>query len=153
MKDLTNENVAELASSALASMAFMILDPANGVEGTAMSHHASIAYSSEDEQSEVFVSASDGFLSELASSMLGVEIEEVSMEEEGLPALTELANVLAGEVTRALGAESARFDVGIPELIDDCPEPMSTREAVGCYLDSMGEMLRILVVRKEQGDS
>jgi len=150
MKDLTNEHVADLATSALESMAFMMLDPADASDATEMDHHARISYSSNDECSEVFLSASQGFLSELASSMLGVEIEDVSMEEEGLPALTELANVLAGEVARALGAESTPFDVGMPELIDSVPEPMSTRESVDCYLDSMGEMLRVLVVRQGQ---
>ncbi len=153
MNDLTQDNVSELATAALEGMAFMIVDLADSAEDVEMNYHASITYSSNEEHSEVFLSASEGFLAELASSMLGVEVEEVSMSEEGIPALTELANIMAGEVARTLGAETNPFDVGIPVVVDSVPDSDDAQDTVGCYLDSMGEMLRVLVVRKQVGAS
>jgi len=144
---LTEGKVMELTCSILENMAFMMLEEAVDVDAMEPTFHTRIEYAIDQEASEVFLSATTGFLEELASGMLSAEPEDVSAGEEGLQALQELSNVIVGEIGRALGAESTPLIVGLPEVIYDIPTQKEGTECLDCVLDSMGETLRVLVHR------
>ena len=153
MKDLTKDAIAELTSAALEKMAFMLLDVVDELEvseGEGPYHHASIQYEIECECSDIYLSASSGFITELASAMLGIDEEEVIATDEGAQALCELANILAGEVGRILGAEHAPFHPGLPHRIPELPTAGQSSADIVCCFDSMGEGLRVLLRRRSK---
>lgn len=146
---LTTEQVSEAVAGALESIAFMLLDGAE-TEEQSYSQHTRIEYSGSHETSEVRLSATDGFLLELASNLIGVDISEVSPELEGTQALSELANIVCGEVVRVLGGTDSSFRMGLPESIQDGVGLNETTELVECQLESEGEFLRVTVARQQR---
>ncbi|MFT5290364.1 MAG: hypothetical protein ACI8QC_004043 [Planctomycetota bacterium] len=151
MNDLTPDKVAEIAGMALESMAFMVMDPVDTNDEHDVQFRTAITYNNDLEDSELFLSASEGFTIELASALLGIDIDEVDPNEDGSMALSELTNILAGEVGRVLGAETSLFDVGIPKLIVDLPDASTDARVVECLLDTMGDSLHVLIYRTAKG--
>jgi len=93
MKPLTRDEVSESVANALESIAFVLAEP-GGPSDQQYSRHARIRYDGPGESSELLLSATDGSLVELASNLIGVDPDAVSPEQEGLQALTELANIV-----------------------------------------------------------
>jgi hypothetical protein len=147
MKTLDPAAVDGLVANALEQMAFVMADPVDSPEGD-FDRHSRIEFWNEHERSEVFVSASDGFLVELASSMLGEDEDDVEASEDGVLALKELANVLAGEVITALGGAKIPFNLGIPELVNGPEDPGGEEEVLERLFDAEGEGLRVSVRRR-----
>ena len=144
--ELSEEKISDAVTGVLESIAFVLAEPCE-VDDQEFSRYARIQYSGPGEESEVVLSATDGFLCELASNLLGTDISEISVDVEGVQALTELANIVCGEVVLMLGSEEQVYSLGLPEILlsDDIQHDDSSM--VGCGLESDGEYLRVYVSR------
>lgn len=140
MPEITPDSLAELATHALERTAFMLVDPADAADPGRLTRHAHIAYTGEEGDGEVYVSASEGFTLELASSLLGCEPEEIDVDEQGADAVRELANILAGSILTTIGGVEHAFRMGLPETTDSSAADDS---CITCAMDSMGEPLTI----------
>lgn len=136
-----------LIANALERMAFVLTEHGDEVEVDAFDQHARVTYSSEHEEAEVYLSASEGFLREFAASLLGLEPEDPRLAPNLTAGLTELANILAGEIVVSLGGEEQRFVLGIPEScsVDTVPR---TAPSASCTRESMGKRLQVNVFRR-----
>ena len=111
--------------------------------------HVRIEMASVNDKFLVHLSGDSGFLSEVASSMLGVLPEEVHPGEQGRQALLELGNVVGGAVVRRLGGETIEFDLGLPASIEETllvkmEKKLGEPVALGC-LESEDGYLRVAV--------
>lgn len=116
MTDLNPDRMAELAIEALERTAFVLAEPAESEDEFKPAYFARVGFTGAAE-GHVVLAADGGFVSELASSMLGVEPEEVAPDTEGQQALNELANIVGGSVIIDLGGEKADYKYGLPEQI------------------------------------
>lgn len=142
MNQLTADRLSELTTCALERTAFVLAEQADDQSASAMNpvtHVAKIKYSGPS-SGEVFIGASEGFLRELASSLLGVEPEEIDPQSHGQDALQELANIIGGSIILELGGEDCRFSLGLPELTSVDAVPAA---GCACVLDSEGERLDV----------
>ncbi len=117
MNTINDRQLSDLLTAALESIAFVLAERIDMEEAATYArptHFARIAYSGAN-SGEVILGASDGFLRELASSLLGVEPEEINVEEQGCDALRELANIVGGSVVFELDGEDCRYTLGLPE--------------------------------------
>lgn len=147
MKELTHERIEELVSHILETMAFVFVEAQEEAEDFGPLFHSKISYFGPDESTDLFLSASQGFLVELASSMLGMEPNDIDPAVEGLQALDELANIVCGEVIQSIGGEDAVFSQGIPERVDGPTPAAENSEPLEVTLDSEGEPLRVILSR------
>lgn len=140
MSPIDHDTLQTIITDALERTAFVIVDPCDDAAGLSPPKlHAKIRYSG-PASGTIVVSASEGFLVELASSILGVEPEEVRLDVEGRDALRELANIIAGSALVAIGGEDTPYSLGLPEAID--ARPTATPDAT-CVVESMGESLAV----------
>jgi hypothetical protein len=146
MNDMNADLLIDLATQALERTAFVLTDPVDPDETAdypPLTRFARVAYHG-PAVGEIFLCATDGFVAELASSLLGVEPEEVQPGGEGADALRELANILGGSVIRELGGEQCEYSLGLPELAAAADRPPTDATGVvTCCLDSEAELLRI----------
>lgn len=138
--------LADLTIEALERTAFVLADPAESTPNlsdlSSRAIGARIKYAGE-ENGEFFLFASEGFVIELASGLLGVEPEEVDLSVHGDDALRELSNILGGSLILELGAEQRPISLGLPERCDPRthrPSPEDTSTVV----ESIGEPLFII---------
>lgn len=142
MSTIDHDTLQQIIVDALERTAFVIVDPCDedaADDLTPPTLHARIDYSGPTSGTLV-LSASEGFLVELASSILGVEPDEVRVDVEGRDALRELANIIGGSALVAIGGESMPYALSLPDVIDAPLEP--TPDAT-CAVESMGESLRV----------
>ncbi len=142
MNTIDSNQLRMLLSESLERTAFVIVDPVeeDEISGLApVDFHASIGYAGPS-SGHVYLSASTGFLTELASSILGCEPDEVRLESEGMDALTELANIVGGCVIVAIGGEQTPYALELPHTIASLPD---TAGGVSCTVESMGERLTV----------
>jgi len=150
MKDLTQENITELVSSILETMAFVFVEPSGQKVDVSELRHSKISYFGAEESAHLFLSASDGFLVELASSMLGAEPDEIDASVEGRQALNELANIVCGEVIHSIGGEERVFSQGLPEEVEALePTADGDQSIQGVVESEEGEFLHVLLTRAE----
>jgi len=139
---IPTERLAEMVTDALERTCFMISDPsdadASARNGYTLTHSARIAYNGPD-AGFVYVVASDGFLEELASSLLGCEPEEINLDVDGRDAIKELANIMGGSVTLELGGDKSEYRLGLPEQ-SDVADPGGGTDI---YIESMAGALRV----------
>ena len=145
MKQFDADRLAQLAVRALERTAFVLADPVDSEAATelpAVTRAARIAYSGPT-CGEFFLAASEGFLRELASSMLGVEPQEVDPDNQGQDALKEPANLVGGSGILELGDDDRLHSLSLPVLCrpDEIPAVDSGRQ---CFLDSDGELLQVV---------
>ena len=151
MTDVTATRLAELAVEALERTAFLISDPMPpeaAHEFDRPSWFSTITYHG-SAKGALHLSASDGFVRELASSLLGVEPEEVDMQTHGRDAINELANIVGGSVTLELGSDTQQFSLGLPEEAEPDASPSAGANVTLCFLESEGELLTISHVAGE----
>lgn len=86
--------------------------------------------------------ATEGFLRELAASLLGVEPGEVDVQNHGTDALREMANIVGGSVIMALSEGACEFSLGLPELLG---------ASVGAMIDAQTDVDARCVVVGESG--
>ena len=140
MEELNEERICQLVSTALERIAFVFAEQLELSDESPSDRHAEIHFSSPETSGHLVLSATTGFLEEVAANLLGVEVEEVT-EEEGVQALTELANIIGGEVVLALGASSIPFELGLPREIDAAPP--ASEEARSACVESDGGLLEV----------
>lgn len=122
MTTLTAENFQATAANALERMAFVFTEPATETVGEALAQcttHASIEITGDSQRAWIVVSASHDFLAEVAASMMGVEQDEIDIDEHAEATVHELANVLGGELVMALGGADTPLRLSLPATLDD----------------------------------
>ncbi len=144
MNPINATRLADMTISVLERTAMVLAEPAE--EGRAhapASRFARIRYSGPT-SGELVLGASEGFLRELASSLLGVDPLEVDVDAQGRDALKEMANIVGGSVVLDLGGESGAYSLGFPEITHepttDAPEPARSAR---CTVTAEGEPLRV----------
>ena len=151
MTTMTNEELGEIFERILEQMAFAFPDEPES-DDPEFERHVHIHYEGLDEEGEVVVSASDGFLREFASGMLGVDPGEIAAED-CVASLRELANVICGEVVHALGGEERRIRLGLPEDGEDpLADGQSTEDKgqpLAHVVEVEGEPLRAVVYHRD----
>ena len=143
MSELNNDNLGEMAIQALERTAFVSAEQADADfldELATCEWFTRIRYSGPS-TGEVYLAGSPGFMLGLASSLLGVEVEDVSIEKEGLDALRELTNIVGGSVVSALGGDHCKLSLGLPEVVSRNDFPGAGGQH--CVLDAEGERLEI----------
>jgi hypothetical protein len=79
--------------------------------------------------------ATDAFLAEVVSGLLGVEAAEVDLEQHGEDTLTELANTVGGSLIVALSEDRCEYALGLPAVATatDLPAgaPVACRVSAG----------------------
>ena len=146
LPELEVKVLERIVTNSLERAAFVLTDPVGLEVPATFDSHAHITYKSAAEQADIYLSASDGFLRELAASMLGLEEDDPEIDADLGEALSEFANILAGEIVVALGGEEQRFALGIPELVGIEKVPAELGPAT-CGVSSLGEGLQISVHR------
>ncbi len=143
---LSVEQLEGLVTRTLERTAFLLTEP-EPFDLEEDAHHAHITYTGVLEEADVFLSASPGFLRELAASLLGLDDDDPSLEDELTEALSELSNILAGEIVVALGGEQECFALGIPGICET-PGGAASAASVSCGVGSFGEGLQVSVFRR-----
>ncbi|MCH8344362.1 MAG: chemotaxis protein CheX [Planctomycetes bacterium] len=152
MNQLDADRLAKLAIQTLERTAFVLAESISAEEAANMpqpTRYSRIAYTGPS-CGEVFLAASEGFIRELASSILGVEPDEIDLETQGPDALKELANIVAGSVTLELGGAECRLSLGLPELADSSDMPSVADQGQQCFLESEGELLKVMWIPDTQ---
>lgn len=130
MTTVTRDRFTGTLQSALERMAFVLAEPSDTPPGEALTHtghHAAIEIVGEVGSVWLGVSASAGFVRELASGMMGLDPDDVDADEHGEPTVGELANVFGGELLLALGGDRLPMRLGLPRAVGD--------EAAGEHVD------------------
>ena len=137
---LNSDQLAQIAMNALEATAFVITDRALEVGEDSLDYCSKINVHDEETNVWLLLSATAGFLEELASSMLGLDPGEIDKDVEGPQALSEFANILGGEVIMALGGAERCFQMSLPEMANADELPVASTL---CELESMGERFRV----------
>ena len=122
MTTITAQDFQATAANALERMAFVFTEPATETLGEVLAHacaHATIEISGDSHRAWILVSATRGFLGEVAASMMGVEAEEIDIDEHAEATVHELANVLGGELVMAMGGADTPLRLSLFETLDD----------------------------------
>lgn len=148
MTTITKHCFRATLQNALERMAFVFSEPVDQSAGEVLAQatfHATIDVSSEERSAWLTVSATNGFVREVAASMMGMENDEVDVDEHGGPTVCELANVFGGELVMSMGGDEAPLRLGLPRQLDD--------DEVGARVDqlSSGSEGWTLALRSEEG--
>jgi chemotaxis phosphatase CheX-like protein len=135
LEELYEDRMLEILATSLERIAFVVTDPLDLPPDHDPDRHASISFDSEGLCGDIYLSADDIFLGELASNLLGVDEDEVS-DEERHQALTELANIVGGEIIVALGAAEDDFRLGLPQRVEGLPSETSEMRRASVESDS-----------------
>ncbi len=141
--NIDSHRLAELVVETLERTAFLLTDampPEAKDEFDRPAWFSTINYGGTS-NGAIFLAASDGFVRELASSLLGVEHEEVDMETHGRDVVNELANIVGGSVTLDLGSDTQQFSLGLPEAATAEAMPKPCDSVTQCFIESEGELL------------
>lgn len=142
MKPIDTNTLSQMTLNMLERTAMVLAEPAQpDAKLPAPTHIARIAYSGPS-QGTITLAASDGFLRELASSLLGVEPNEVTIESHGHDALREMTNIVAGSVLLALAGDQCEFSLGLPTLLPPSDSASPTPNAE-CNVTTDSGLLRV----------
>ncbi len=154
MSEIGVQELNAVVARALERSAFVFVEPAAPGDLAVLPAavcHARIRTSG-SVNGELHLGASEGFLRELAASLLGVEPGLVDPVKHGADALKEMANMIAGSVgLRCDGAERA-FSLGLPEQSDRAGFEAAARSGVATTLVTDGEPLRVAWVDRSAGE-
>ncbi|MEQ8850339.1 MAG: chemotaxis protein CheX [Phycisphaerales bacterium] len=130
MNQITADRLCELVSDALERTAFVLVDPADegNSESFTPARRSRLQLTAPDWTGSITLTADDEFLRELASSLLGVDEDDVDIVEHGEDVLRELANIVAGSVSLAMGGDKTHIAMGLPAIID-LSTPISDADA------------------------
>lgn len=141
MSTIDATSLADMTISALERTAMVLAEPAaESDEQPELQRFARIAYWGPS-KGTLTLGATDGFLCELAASLLGVEADEVDVETHGHDVLKEMANTVAGSVIVALSGEICEYSLGLPELVAGAAMPAAPSAA--CTLVADGGALQV----------
>ncbi len=146
MSQLTSQRIAQLVIEALERTAFVLAEPVDAeraAELPAVTCFSRILYTGPD-QGQLFLAASDGFMRELVSSLLGVEPEDVDPVSQGEDAIKELANIVGGSTVLELGGADCEYSLNLPELVEAPEMPEAGDRGAECFVESEGELLKVI---------
>jgi CheY-specific phosphatase CheX len=148
MSELSIEQLNEAAATALERSAFVFAEPAAAGDLAVLPKAASHAriLTTGSVAGELHLSASEGFLRELAASLLGVEPGEVDPVLQGADALREMANMIAGSIGLRCDSEARAFSLGLPELEGASAFADALGAGLSTTLVTNGEPLRVVWV-------
>lgn len=121
MLTVSSDNLQSVVTNSLERMAFVFCESTQLTGGEVLalaSAHASIELRG-DTNYVVTVSASSGFIQEVASGMMGCEPEEIDVDDHGRAAVAELANIFGGELVMRLASQDEGMLIGLPRELDD----------------------------------
>lgn len=145
MSTLTSQRLAELTITTLERTAFVLAEPVDEHDAGQLpprTFYAGINYHGPS-SGTVILSASDGFLCELAASLLGTEPDEVDLNQHGVDAVKELSNIVGGSVILELGGAQCSFSLGLPQVLDPAEAAALAERGEHCDIESEGEHLRV----------
>jgi CheY-specific phosphatase CheX len=117
MTTITRTVLADLTISMLERTAMVLAEPASDAdEHPRATRFARITYRGPS-QGTLVLGADEGFLREVAASLLGVDTAEVQIDTHGCDALREMANILAGSLIHAMAGEACEYSLGLPEPV------------------------------------
>lgn len=146
MTMLTSQQIADFVIEALERTAFVLAESIDAGQATSLpapSKYSRISYIGPT-SGNVYLAASEGFIRELAASILGVEPEDIDPSNEGEDAITELANIVGGSAILKLGGEKCEYSLRLPELIEASELPKTDNNTQVCYVESDGELLKVI---------
>lgn len=120
MNNITADRLCELVTVALERTAFVMVDPADSGESDTFTpaRRSRLQMTGDDWTGNITLTADEEFLRELASSLLGVDEDDVDIDEHGEDVLRELANIVAGSVSLELGGDKTHIAMGLPAILD-----------------------------------
>jgi hypothetical protein len=145
MSELNSNRMGELVIEALERTAFVLADICEDEDQAAAftpTQCSTIAFEGLGD-GRLLLASDVAFVAELASSLLGVEPEEVSPEAEGADALSELANIVGGSVMLEFGGADHEYTHGLPETIAADAFAFDAPGNVNCTLESETGMIRV----------
>ncbi len=146
MSQLTSQRIAQLVIDALERTAFVLAEPVDAeraAELPAVTCFSRIFYTGPD-QGQMFLAASEGFVRELVSSLLGVEPEDVDPVSQGRDGIKELANIVGGSTILELGGAECEYSLNLPELVEAPETPEPGDRGAACFVESEGELLKVI---------
>ena len=140
MLTISSDNLGELVGSALQRMAFVFCDPADSTGGEVLAvakSHAWIELRGNPSY-VVTVSATPGFIQEVASGMMGCE--------HGRATVAEVANIFGGELVMQLASQDDGMMIGLPRELDDeemsiCMEAAATAGQSTILETELGQLM------------
>lgn len=146
MKTVEANDFSATAQSALERMAFVFVEPSPELHGEVLaeSHfHAQVEIVGEDGNTTLGVSATNEFICEVAGAMMGIDATEIDVDEHGPATVSELSNVLGGELIMAMGGGDSAMRLGLPRAVDD--------ESAGQLADACAHGGQVVVLQSENG--
>lgn len=121
MNSVTADGFAGLVVLALERMAFVVLEPSHQSVAEALARavaHASITIEG-GERYQLAVSVTPGVVREVAAGMMGLDTDEIDVDDHACATAAELANILAGELVMLLTSGDSPMVLGLPRELDD----------------------------------
>ena len=152
MSTITATDFQATASNALERMAFVITEPGVETAGEVLAnagYNALIEITGEEPgdapRAFLVVSATRGFVGEVAAGMMGMDPGEIDVDEHGEATVAELANILGGELVMAMGGAERPLRLGLPQSVTD--------EVAGTRIDAIADGKRgwTCVLKSESG--
>ena len=145
MNSITQDSFAGISAVALERMAFVLTEPVTASPAEVLvqsAAHACIDVHG-TQNYQVMVSATPGLVREVASGMMGIEPEDIDVDDHGPATVAELANILAGELIMLLTAGDVQMSLGLPQPVGD--------EEAGGMIDAIGAGGCCCVVGNDDG--
>lgn len=145
MKTIDGTALADMTIAMLERTAMVLAEPAaEGETHPPATHFARICYSGPNTGTLV-LGATEGFLRELAASLLGVERSEVDIDTAGRDALKEMANIVGGSMILALSADVCEYSLGLPDLLTTAGAAARAGETISaeCTVVAEGTALHV----------
>ncbi|MCB9879649.1 MAG: chemotaxis protein CheX [Planctomycetes bacterium] len=121
MTTVSTQDLHGLVTNALERMAFVFTERSVLSAGEVLAQsvaHASVELTGA-RRYVVTVSATPGMVQEIASGMMGCDPHEVDPDDHGRAVVTELANVLGGELVVQLQGDDSALCIGLPREVAD----------------------------------
>lgn len=138
MSTITATDFQATAANALERMAFVITEPGLETAGEVLANagYSALIEITGEEPGDVtpaylVVSATRGFVGEVAAGMMGMDPGEIDVDEHGEATVAELANILGGELVMAMGGDERPLRLGLPQSVTD--------EAAGTRIDAVAD--------------
>lgn len=132
MNVITSDTFTGLVAIALERMAFVITEPAEVTAAEVLVDAAAgaavdISNGEAGPGRTILVVATAGMVREVAAGMMGVGADEIDVDEHALATVSELANILGGELIMLLTGGDEQLSLGLPRQVSD--------EAAGALVD------------------
>lgn len=145
MNSVTADSFTGLVALALERMAFVVIEPSSESAAEVLVRsvaHAGIDVTG-DESYRLTVSVTPGLVKEVAAGMMGIDADEVDVDDHARATAAELANIFGGELIMLLTGGDAQLSLGLPKDVAD--------EDAGVHLDSAVASGFVSVLGSEAG--